>query len=194
MTSGYTNSTVLTNSRSVAKPSIFSSALAVQPFFSPQLSTHRQLEIIESVLDEQTEAERHFAAKKEQEKHDRAFALSLSMQDFEHDPPQTARDEKHDESGSSAGDWLHDGIKPRIATDCLVTDGSDFSERGKRRSLPSRLSESEPPRKLVKGKRRHDSGDVHVRRRIDRIVVCWSVDRSRWTLWRCSECVSGSIW
>ena len=149
----------------------------MQPFFSPQLSTHRQLEIIESVLDEQTEAERHFAAKKEQEKHDRAFALSLSMQDFEHDPPQTARDEKQDESGSSAGDWLHDGIKPRIATDCLVTDGSDFSERGKRRSLPSRLSESEPPRKLVKGKRRQDSGDVHVRRRIDRIVVCWSVDR-----------------
>lgn len=141
-------------------------------------STSRVAVHMHRVLTEHREAERHFEAKREQEKRDHVFALRLSMQEFGEQPSQ----ERKNDSASSAGGWLHDGVKPRIATECLVTDGSSFSERGKRRSLPGGFNESEPPRKVMKP-RLSLAADVHVRN-LDRHCLCGFVQAV------CRRCVT----
>jgi hypothetical protein len=109
---------------------------------------------VEKVLEKHREAERHYESKKEQERRDRALALSLSMEEAcDHEGPvKSEREHKREDAGSSTvhGGWLHDGVKPRIATECLVKNGSDFSKGGKRRSLPGGFKETNSDRKRPK--------------------------------------------
>ena len=121
---------------------------------------------VQRVLEEHREAERRFESRKEQERRDRALALRLSMQEVCEEPSKPGREFEREDGGSSTvhGGWLHDGVKPRIATECLVTDGSAFSKRGKRRSLPGGFKETGSPRK--RPKQRHSlSSDIQVRNR-----------------------------